>query len=183
MCIYSSGTSGAPLHTLSTLYDVPVGFASPSFEPMYCYICGRRRLAVAGYRMICLVLSDIGFMAYPSYNMSTNRGTKLWFDRVDRNDGGGYNVSNGIFTVPVAGVYHFFWNLDFYRGIYVIIAFMLNETKKVYSFATKMDYDQLSCSIYLRLKMGDRVYLEADSVGGYIRSERFSVFGGELIRH
>ena len=41
-------TSVAPLHTLSKLYDVPVGFVSPSpsFEAEYCYICGRRRVAV-----------------------------------------------------------------------------------------------------------------------------------------
>ena len=50
--------SGAPLHTLSKLYDVPVGFEPPPlyFEAEYCLFCGRRRVAVARYRMICLVL-------------------------------------------------------------------------------------------------------------------------------
>ena len=50
--------SGAPLHTLSKLYDVPVGFVTPPpyFETEYCLFCGRRRVAVARYRMICLVL-------------------------------------------------------------------------------------------------------------------------------
>ena len=49
--------SGAPLLTLSKLYDVPVGFVPPSyFEAEYCLFCGRRRVAVARYRMICLVL-------------------------------------------------------------------------------------------------------------------------------
>ena len=49
--------SGAPLHTLSKLYDVPVGFDPPPyFEAEYCLFCGRRRVAVARYRMICLVL-------------------------------------------------------------------------------------------------------------------------------
>ena len=49
--------SDAPLHTLSKLYDVPVGFVPPHyFEPEYCLFCGRRRVAVARYRMICLVL-------------------------------------------------------------------------------------------------------------------------------
>ena len=50
--------SGAPLHTLSKLYDVPVGFVTPPpyFEAEYCLFCGRRRVAVARYRMICLVL-------------------------------------------------------------------------------------------------------------------------------
>ena len=50
--------SGAPLHNLSILYDVPVGFDPPPpyFEAEYCLFCGRRRVAVARYRMICLVL-------------------------------------------------------------------------------------------------------------------------------
>ena len=49
--------SGAPLHTLSKLYDVPVGFVTiPLFWAVYCFNCGRRRVAVARYRMICLVL-------------------------------------------------------------------------------------------------------------------------------
>ena len=52
--------SGAPLHALSKLYDVPVGLIPhSSFGAMYCFICGRRRVAVARYRMICLVL--VGF--------------------------------------------------------------------------------------------------------------------------
>ena len=50
--------SGAPLHTLSKLYDVPVGFVLPPpyFEAEYCLFCGRRRIAVARYWMICVVL-------------------------------------------------------------------------------------------------------------------------------
>ena len=50
--------SGALLHILSKFRDVPVGFAPPpsSFEAVNCFICSRRRLTVARYRMICLVL-------------------------------------------------------------------------------------------------------------------------------
>ena len=45
-------------HTLSKLYDVPVGFVTPPyFEAIYCLFCGRQRVAVARYRMICVVLS------------------------------------------------------------------------------------------------------------------------------
>ena len=50
--------SGAPLHTLSKLYYVPVSFEPPTyFEAEYWLFCGRRMVAVARYRMICLVLS------------------------------------------------------------------------------------------------------------------------------
>ena len=56
--------SGAPLHTLSKLYDVPVGFVTPPsyFEAEYCLFGGRRRVAVARYRMICLVLAQTNFL-------------------------------------------------------------------------------------------------------------------------
>ena len=56
---FQKRSSGAPLHTLSKLCDVPVRFVPlPSFDGVYYYICGRRRVAVARYLMICLV-SDI----------------------------------------------------------------------------------------------------------------------------
>ena len=59
--------SGAPLHTLSKLYDVPVGFVTPSpyFEAEYCLFCGRRRVANARYRMICLVLVNSHLFPLP----------------------------------------------------------------------------------------------------------------------
>ena len=34
----------------------------PYFEAEYCLFCGRRRVAVARYRMICLVLITISFV-------------------------------------------------------------------------------------------------------------------------
>ena len=50
-------SGGAPLHTLSKLYDVPVGFVFlPLLRQCIARFCGRRRVAVARYRMICLVL-------------------------------------------------------------------------------------------------------------------------------
>ena len=49
-------TSDALLHTLSQLCDVPAGFLFPfSFDAVYCYICGCRRVAVARNLIICLV--------------------------------------------------------------------------------------------------------------------------------
>ena len=60
--------SGAPLHTLSKLYDVPVGFEPPPppcFEAEFCLFCGRRRVAVARYRMICLVLVNSHLFPLP----------------------------------------------------------------------------------------------------------------------
>ena len=59
--------SGAPLHTLSKLYYVPVCFVTPPpyFEAVYCFICVRRRMHVARYRMIFLVLSNSHLFPLP----------------------------------------------------------------------------------------------------------------------
>ena len=64
--LYFNLPSGAPLHILSKLYDVPVGFVTPPpyFEAEYCLFCGRRRVAVARYRMICLVLFNLYIFAF-----------------------------------------------------------------------------------------------------------------------
>ena len=51
--------SGAPLYTLSKIIWCSPWFCnSTSFGAVYCLMCGRRRVAVARYRMICLVLSN-----------------------------------------------------------------------------------------------------------------------------
>ena len=124
-------------------------------------------------------------MAYPSHDITTITNAKIQFNRVDRNDGKGFNVNNGTFIAPVAGMYHFYWSLLFFSGKNVSIDFKLNGTEKVFSFRNTDDGIQSSTSgsIYLRLKVGDQVYLEADRSGGKINYERFSIFGGELIRH
>ena len=58
--------SDAPLNTLYKLYDVPVGFVNPTLLMLFCFIYGRRRVAVAQNRMTCLVLT--GSQQYTVYN-------------------------------------------------------------------------------------------------------------------
>ena len=135
--------------------------------------------------LVFICSSDVGFMAYPSGYITTSSGAKLKFNLLDRNDGQGYKVNTGVFSAPVAGMYHFYWSLLFIRGKHVTIYFKLNGTRKVYSHRDTDDgtYSSTSGSIYLRLKIGDQVYLEADRDGGRIDYGRYSTFGGELIRH
>ena len=44
------------VHCLNYMMFPLVLYPPPSFKASYCYICGHRRLAVARFRMICLVL-------------------------------------------------------------------------------------------------------------------------------
>ena len=43
----------------------PLVLLPPYFEGVYCFICGRRRVAVARYRMICLVLLNSHLFPLP----------------------------------------------------------------------------------------------------------------------
>ena len=52
--IQLANVSGIPI--LTKLHDVLVGFVPLSFETVNCFTCSRRRVAIARYRMICLVL-------------------------------------------------------------------------------------------------------------------------------
>ena len=42
-----------------------------SFEAVYCFICGRQRVAVARYRMICLVLAKVTVDGHYPYYRTT----------------------------------------------------------------------------------------------------------------
>ena len=46
---------------------LPLVLYPPYFEAVYCFICGRRRVAAARYRMICLVLFKIVHDMCPDY--------------------------------------------------------------------------------------------------------------------
>ena len=58
--------SGAPLHTLSKLYDVLVGFETPSFEAVYCFL----RSLKGG----CCSISD-----YLSWSFIETNMRSLWY--------------------------------------------------------------------------------------------------------
>ena len=126
---------------------------------------------------------DVGFLAYPYSAITTASNTKLRFDRIDRNDGQGYNVKTGIFSAPVAGMYHFFFNLLAETSGGSTVDLMLNGKSKMRSHATNRLHGTPSGSVYLRLKIGDQVYLQADRSGGKIHAGRYCTFGGELIRY
>ena len=57
--------SGAPLHCQNYMMFLLVLNPPPYFEAEYCLFCGRRRVAVARYRMICLVLVNSHLLTLP----------------------------------------------------------------------------------------------------------------------
>ena len=127
---------------------------------------------------------DVGFLVFPLAHYTTTANAKLQFDKVDRNDGQGFNIKTGIFTSPVAGMYHFFWNFLSLSGSHCTITLLQDGKLKLRSRLTANRlYETPSGSIYLRLKKGEHVYLQANGAGGKFHYGRYSTFGGELIRY
>ena len=50
----------------------------PYFEAVYCFICGHRRVAVARYRMICLVLLIYFIISIPTLNFNGPSNIVMW---------------------------------------------------------------------------------------------------------
>ena len=96
--------------------------------------------------------------------------------------GNGYDTETGIFNAPVAGLYHFFWNILSMNGTKpCTIMLKHNGNLKLRSFIAPSEQQTSSGSIYLRLDSGDCVYLESQDAGGIIDDENYSSFGGELL--
>ena len=66
MRIFSEAAVGCTASYFVKINDVHVDFVTPIpyFEAVYCFTCGRRRVAVARYRMICLVFLKFATLPY-----------------------------------------------------------------------------------------------------------------------
>ena len=128
----------------------------------------------------------MGFVAYLSSNFKTTAGGIIIFDDVGRNYGAGYNETTGIFMAPMAGVYHIYFSILSEGGSATTLNLRLNggpqRILSSYIAASQM-YHTPNASVYVRLNMGDRVYLDADNSRAILDSNRYSSFGSQLITH
>ena len=143
------------------------------------------RLRCSGIFVQFLGIADVGFHAYTQGNaITTLRGTII-VDSVDRNEGGGYNQSSGVFTVPVGGLYHLYWTIYSFPEI----SLKVNSSRVIQSYTYKAAMKARRrptgsfAFAYLRLKKEDRVYLQIDDALAFRRPRQYFTFSGELIRH
>ena len=93
--------------------------------------------------------------------MYTSVGTTIPFQVVRLNVGGGMNITSGIFTAPVSGIYHFsFTAIKNRPPAYLTVDLYLNSTYITRAEGTKV-YDTITAalSVTLSLKSGDRISL------------------------
>lgn len=132
----------------------------------------------------CDASKRIGFTATVSSHSSTWNSGTLVFDVVITNVGNGYNPSTGVFTVPMAGEYVFFVNVQSYSNKIIYADVVLNGVTKVrtMAYSSGSEYNDAGPNLaVLTLLKGDSVWIKHYSGIGYYSSGPISTFSGFLL--
>jgi len=112
-------------------------------------------------------------------------GAVIPFELARLNEGGAFNLSSGIFSVQVPGIYHFdFSAVKAYSRSYLAIFLQVNGANVgfIQTDVHERSRDVVSFSASLRLAAGDRVNLF--NAGGVLEDHRgyhFTHFSGWLV--
>lgn len=90
------------------------------------------------------------------------------FDKVSLNEGNAYNVTSGIFTAPVDGIYSFSWTILTKGGKYFITDIILNGRPIAFNYTDgrgRVGYSMSSSHLnYIKMKKDDKVWIQADGI-------------------
>jgi len=123
---------------------------------------------------------------YVQRNSDFDDNAVIPFDVAPVNEGDAFDLSSGIFTVPVPGIYHFdFSALKSYTATYLGIYLQVNGVE-VGGAGTQQSntgsYNVISLSASLRLAAGDRVNLYNVYSGVLVdTSDHYTHFSGWLV--
>ena len=102
---------------------------------------------------------SVAFFAYLSKNWSKlGKGTTLVYDKVNLNDGDGYNKATGKFTAPSSGLYVFHVSTGAMDRTHAVIELVLNRNVRNIAWADSADHTDRTFATTvtpLRLKKGD----------------------------
>lgn len=122
------------------------------------------------------------FTAYRTSKQSLSVKNAVVFDKVWTNNGNGYNPSSGVFTAPIAGLYHFAAVVMSVEGKSLYLSLFHNSAKIASSFITDKGYKTGTFDVVLTLEKGDTVSIKSGH-NQYIFSDgdKYSTFSGNLI--
>ncbi|XP_052081375.1 collagen alpha-2(VIII) chain-like [Mytilus californianus] len=124
------------------------------------------------------------FSVYRDAPQSLSPSTIVKFNRVWTNNLKGYDVTTGIFTAPMAGLYHFSAVVMSESGKSLFLHLWHNDSKMTGSFITGDGYKTGTFDVVLNVKKRDRIYIRCrnnTSQKIYSDSDNYSTFSGYLI--
>lgn len=123
------------------------------------------------------------FAAYRVSSQSLSVNEVVKFDKVWTNNGNGYDPSSGVFTAPMAGLYHFAAVVMTVEGGNLYVRLFKNNTKITSSYTTEKGYKTGTFDVVLKLDKGDKIYLKSGhgSQSIFSNNDNYSTFSGNLI--
>ncbi|XP_033725759.1 uncharacterized protein LOC117315605 [Pecten maximus] len=105
--------------------------------------------------------SIVAFHYELSNSVTVRTGSVVVYDHETLDEGHGYSPHNGIYTVPVAGIYVMVWDTFANFRSYIQTFLVVNGTKRGTSFSdAQATHDLVSSLVVLRLQQGDRVVIQ-----------------------
>ncbi|KAL3868590.1 hypothetical protein ACJMK2_041391 [Sinanodonta woodiana] len=136
-------------------------------------------------RMLNQVLSPVGFVVKLSVNTNIQNGEVLKLDKVDMNEGNGYNPALGVFRAPVKGMYMFsITAMTRGEGKYVHILLMNGDKELTRLFSGDIGSGRMvgAVSVPAILNENDNIFIKAFVTPAGFYGEYFTSFTGLLIQ-
>ncbi|CAG2204399.1 unnamed protein product [Mytilus edulis] len=123
------------------------------------------------------------FTAYRSSSQSLSVNEVVKFDKIWTNNGDGYDPSSGVFTAPLAGLYHFAAVVMSVSDATLYLSLYHNNAQISSSYLSDKGFKTGTFDVALTLNKGDKVSIRSGhkSQSIYSASSNYCTFSGHLI--
>ncbi|CAC5404594.1 unnamed protein product [Mytilus coruscus] len=125
------------------------------------------------------------FSAYLTSAQTASTNAIVKFDKLWTNTMHAYDVTTGVFTAPIPGLYHFSAVVMSEEGKPLFLHLWHNDTKTAGSFTHGNGHKTGTFDVVFKLKKGDRIYIRCSSGCNsqkiYSCYHYYSTFSGYLI--
>ena len=147
------------------------------------YFAGLNRSSRRSVQTPSDTTTNVAFYAHLSSSHSTTGLRQpIKFEKVVTNVGSAYHPTNGIFEVPMSGVYVFFWNIlnDHNADIHTTLASTQGQLGNTFTERSSGLTGEGSGFVVAHLNAGVHVWVEkAEAYGNFLQA--FSSFSGFLL--
>ncbi|XP_052081377.1 complement C1q-like protein 3 [Mytilus californianus] len=124
------------------------------------------------------------FTAYRNTQQTLSSNAIVKFDKLWTNNLNAYDVTTGVFTASMPGLYHFSAVVMSVDGKSLFLHLWHNDTTTAGSYTKGDGYKTGTFDVVLNLKKGDRIYIRCKSHDGqkiFSNDHNYSTFSGYLI--
>jgi len=106
-----------------------------------------------------------------------NKPTSIGFDKLFVNEGGGFNMTSGVFNCKYSGVYFFTYTVQSYLDKFIGVQLMKNNEPQVILYANSVPRRIMqSQSVMLNLESKDNIWLRQ------AKGTRFAIYGNQDVQ-